>query len=55
MQKHIEGGWFAETDRATDTVPATWVYTPTPTNDIMPQRPGFDPNFRNSSTSIFYL
>jgi len=55
MQKHIEGGWFVETDRAPDTVTATWVYTPTLTNDIMPQRPGFDPDVRNSSTSIFYL
>ncbi|HEX3017592.1 MAG TPA: cupin domain-containing protein [Caproicibacter sp.] len=55
MQKHIEGGWFAETDRAPDTVPAQWVHTPTPTNDLVPQRPGFDPNIRNSSTSIFYL
>jgi hypothetical protein len=57
LEPHVEGGYFVETDRAPDTVP-----TPFPssistsiTSDLAPQRPGFDPQVRNSSTTIFYL
>jgi predicted cupin superfamily sugar epimerase len=53
---HIEGGYFAETDRAKDTVPSPFPVEKTSTGatDLAPQRPGFDPAMRNSSTSIFY-
>jgi len=56
LQPHIEGGYFAETDRAPDLVPSPFgsdaVST---TTNLVPQRPGFQPNLRNSSTTIFYL
>jgi predicted cupin superfamily sugar epimerase len=55
MTRHIEGGYFAETDRSPYTVPCPWPVTSTPTTDLVPQRPGFDPAVRNASTSIFYL
>jgi len=53
---HIEGGYFAETDRATDTVPSPFPLEThsTGTTELAPQRPGFDPAVRNSSTSIHY-
>lgn len=57
MLPHIEGGYFAETDRD-----PLLVSSPFPvdaaseeTLSLVPQRPGFDPNVRNASTSIFYL
>ncbi|KAM3075168.1 hypothetical protein ACMFMG_007380 [Clarireedia jacksonii] len=52
---HIEGGFFAETDRAPDVVPSPFGSAKSSTSDLAPQRPGFDPNVRNSSTTIFYL
>lgn len=52
---HIEGGFFVETDRAPDTVPSPFPTTTSTTTDFVPQRPGFDPALRSSSTSIFYL
>lgn len=52
---HIEGGFFAETDRAPDVVPSPFGSDKSSTSDLAPQRPGFDPNVRNSSTTIFYL
>ncbi|TEY39252.1 hypothetical protein BOTCAL_0463g00030 [Botryotinia calthae] len=52
---HIEGGFFAETDRASDVVPSPFDSVKSSTTDLAPQRPGFDPTVRNSSTSIFYL
>lgn len=52
---HIEGGFFAETDRAPDLIPSPFGCDKSSTSDLAPQRPGFDPAVRNSSTSIFYL
>ncbi|TAQ88316.1 hypothetical protein B7494_g3365 [Chlorociboria aeruginascens] len=52
---HIEGGYFVETDRASDTVPTPFLFNKSSTLELAPQRPGFDPAVRNSSTSIFYL
>ncbi|PQE05822.1 DUF985 domain protein [Rutstroemia sp. NJR-2017a BVV2] len=52
---HIEGGFFAETDRAPGLVPSPFSSDKSSTSDLAPQRPGFDPNVRNSSTTIFYL
>jgi uncharacterized protein len=55
LTPHIEGGYFVETDRAPDTVPSPFPPGKSSTSDLAPQRPGFDPAVRNSSTSIFYL
>jgi len=55
LQPHIEGGFFVETDRAPDNVPSPFPFEKSATLDLVPQRPGFDPATRNSSTSIFYL
>jgi predicted cupin superfamily sugar epimerase len=55
LQPHIEGGFFAETDRAPDLVPSPFPYKPSSADALVPQRPGFDPAVRNSSTTIFYL
>ncbi|KAI9734038.1 MAG: hypothetical protein M1818_006976 [Claussenomyces sp. TS43310] len=55
LQPHIEGGYFVETDRASDTVPSPFPFGKSSTLDLAPQRPGFDPAIRNSSTTIFYL
>jgi predicted cupin superfamily sugar epimerase len=52
---HIEGGYFVETDRAPDLVPTPFEYEKSSTVDLAPQRPGFDPAVRNSSTTIFYF
>ncbi|APA11715.1 hypothetical protein SS1G_05194 [Sclerotinia sclerotiorum 1980 UF-70] len=52
---HIEGGFFAETDRAPDVVPSPFGSDKSTTSDLAPQRPGFNPTVRNSSTTIFYL
>ncbi len=55
LQPHIEGGYYAETDRSTETIPSPFPSQSTPTTDLVPQRPGFDPLLRNLSTTIFYL
>lgn len=55
LQPHIEGGFFAETDRAADTVPSPFPFESSSTIDLAPRRPGFNPALRNSSTTIFYL
>lgn len=54
---HIEGGYFAETDRAPDTVPSPFPVLENSTSAaaLAPQRPGFDPAFRSSSTTIYYF
>jgi len=52
---HIEGGFYKETDRAPDLVPSPFPYEKSSTIDLAPKRPGFDPEVRNSSTTIFYL
>jgi predicted cupin superfamily sugar epimerase len=54
---HIEGGFYLETDRAPETVPSPFPFLPSSTSaeDLAPQRPGFDPAVRNSSTTIYYL
>jgi len=52
---HIEGGFYKETDRALDTIPSPFGSEKSSTSDLAPQRPGFDPSVRNSSTTIFYL
>jgi len=55
LQPHIEGGFFIETDRAPDTVPSPFPASTSSTSSLAPQRPGFNPEIRNSSTTIFYL
>lgn len=56
MIPHIEGGYFVETDRDPSRVPSPFPLDSTSnTAASMPQRPGFDPAFRNASTSIHYL
>jgi predicted cupin superfamily sugar epimerase len=55
LQPHIEGGYFVETDRAANKTPSPFPSQKSSTTDLAPQRPGFDPAVRNSSTTIFYL
>ncbi|KUJ11841.1 uncharacterized protein LY89DRAFT_653304 [Mollisia scopiformis] len=55
LEPHIEGGFFKETDRAPDTVPSPWESSTSSTSELAPQRPGFAPGLRNSSTTIYYL
>lgn len=55
LDPHIEGGFYKETDRAPDTVPSPFGSSKSSTSDLAPQRPGFDPEVRNSSTTIYYL
>jgi predicted cupin superfamily sugar epimerase len=57
LQPHIEGGFFKETDRAPDTVPSPFPVekSSTSASEFAPKRPGFNPEVRNSSTTIFYL
>jgi predicted cupin superfamily sugar epimerase len=55
LEPHIEGGFFAETDRAQEKVPSPFPSSKSSTTDLAPQRPGFDPKVRNASTTIFYL
>lgn len=55
LMPHIEGGYFVETDRARDTTPSPFPSEKSSTSELAPQRPGFDPSVRNSSTTIFYL
>lgn len=55
LQPHIEGGFFAETDRAPEIVPSPFPVKQSNTYELAPQRPGFDPAVRNASTTIFYL
>lgn len=53
---HIEGGYYAETDRASETIPSPFpVKASSTTSGHVPARPGFDPALRNLSTTIFYL
>jgi len=54
---HIEGGYYVETDRAPDTVPSPFrvLESSTSAAELVPQRPGFDPAVRNSSTTIYYF
>lgn len=58
MIPHIEGGYFAETDRDPLLIPSPFPFTPASEETLSlagPQRPGFDPKVRNASTTIFYL
>lgn len=55
LEPHIEGGFFKETDRAPDTVSSPFPSSKSSTSELAPQRPGFAPGLRNSSTTIFYL
>lgn len=58
MIPHIEGGYFAETDRDPLIIPSPFPVTPASEATLSlagPRRPGFDPNLRNASTTIFYL
>lgn len=58
MLPHIEGGYFAETDRDPLLIPSPFPSTPASEATLSlagPQRPGFDPKVRNASTTIFYL
>lgn len=58
MIRHIEGGYFVETDRDPLLIPSPFPNpeTASATLDLVGgQRPGFDPKIRNASTSIFYL
>ncbi|KAH8602178.1 RmlC-like cupin domain-containing protein [Bisporella sp. PMI_857] len=51
---HIEGGFFAETDRAKETLPSPFPAQVSSTSELAPKRQGFDPAIRNASTTIFY-
>ncbi|ORY68835.1 RmlC-like cupin domain-containing protein [Pseudomassariella vexata] len=53
MIPHIEGGYFTETDR--DPLLISSPFPLNPASELMPQREGFDPRYRNASTSIYYL
>lgn len=58
MIPHIEGGYFAETDRDPLIIPSPFPVTPASEATLSlagPRRPGFDPKVRNASTTIFYL
>ncbi|KAI3398416.1 hypothetical protein diail_9236 [Diaporthe ilicicola] len=58
MIPHIEGGYFAETDRDPLLIPSPFPVTPASEATLSlagPHRPGFDPKVRNASTTIFYL
>lgn len=67
MKPHAEGGYFAEAFRDARLVPSPFPEEPavadhqlqqrqaSPTTSPPPPRPGFDPRFRNASTTIFYL
>jgi predicted cupin superfamily sugar epimerase len=55
LEPHVEGGFFKETDRAPDTIPSPFPDENSSTSDLAPKRPGFEPNVRNTSTTIFYL
>lgn len=52
---HIEGGYYAETDRSPDTIPSPFPIQNSTTTSLVPQRPNFNPSLRNLSTTIFYL
>lgn len=58
MIPHIEGGYFAETDRDPLLIPSPFPIIPASEATLSlagPRRPGFDPKVRNASTTIFYL
>ncbi|KAH7356789.1 RmlC-like cupin domain-containing protein [Rhexocercosporidium sp. MPI-PUGE-AT-0058] len=53
---HIEGGYYAETDRAKENIPSPFASKiSSTTTGLVPGRPGFDPSLRSLSTTIFYL
>lgn len=57
MQKHVEGGYFVETDRDPLIVPSPFPNVPASDAEFGPglasaQRPGFNPAVRNASTAI---
>ncbi|KAK4217126.1 RmlC-like cupin domain-containing protein [Rhypophila decipiens] len=53
MLPHIEGGYYAETDRDPRLVPSP--FPDTPSSPDFFQRQGFNPSHRNASTTIYYL
>lgn len=55
MLPHIEGGYYAETDRDPWLVPSPFPNTPSAPYGNYIHRPGFDPSYRNASTTIYYL
>lgn len=58
MLPHIEGGYFVETDRDPSLVPSPFPLDAASAQTLLltgGQRPGFDPQVRNASTSIYYL
>ncbi|KAG4440042.1 hypothetical protein IFR05_004492 [Cadophora sp. M221] len=53
---HIEGGYYAETNRSKESIPSPFPSkTSSTTTGLVPTRPGFDPSLRSLSTTIFYL
>lgn len=57
LMPHIEGGYFVETDRSPDIVSSPFPIKENTSfaSELAPQRPGFNPLVRNSSTTIYYL
>jgi uncharacterized protein len=58
LAPHIEGGYFAETDRDPRLVPSPFSAAAASLETLLlagDQRPGFVPGFRNASTTIHYL
>ncbi|KAL2073306.1 hypothetical protein VTL71DRAFT_10630 [Oculimacula yallundae] len=56
LTPHIEGGYYVETDRSEATIPSPFPAKPSSsTSGLVPQRPGFNPELRSLSTTIFYL
>ncbi|KAI1851088.1 hypothetical protein JX266_003753 [Neoarthrinium moseri] len=58
MIPHIEGGYFAETDRDRLIIPSPFPQDTSYSSEaaqLVPQREGFDPRYRNASTTIYYL
>ncbi|KAH9223438.1 DUF985 domain protein [Leptodontidium sp. 2 PMI_412] len=53
---HIEGGYYAETDRSKESIPSPFPSKmSSTTTGLVPTRPGFHPSVRSLSTTIFYL
>ncbi|KAG9239657.1 RmlC-like cupin domain-containing protein [Amylocarpus encephaloides] len=55
LTPHVEGGFFAETDRSKETIPSPFPSPKSTATSFVPQRPGSNPALRNLSTTIFYL
>ncbi|KAK3378106.1 RmlC-like cupin domain-containing protein [Podospora didyma] len=57
LKEHAEGGYYVETDRDSRLVPSPFLNGPASKSEweAALKRPGFDPKFRNASTTIFYL